>query len=242
MRSADSAGTDVSPAVVLARSPGGLWRTVTSPASAGFRGAPGPEAGGQGDRVVHRSRGVAHDWHRPADPSDDAGRPRGAGDFPDRVSAASAIFRFHGSVTVLSDKTLNLLLDPSRASGKPSLPWMTAASPAWPGSRATTWTRQRRGCDPGGRRMAASRPCAPTAAASGTKGPERGNRTVSRRDSGGQHRRAALLPRIDTDRARAAQQRRRGRADQRGRTTSHAGLTWARPRPGAPARAAIRRR
>jgi RimJ/RimL family protein N-acetyltransferase len=31
--------------------------------------------------------------------------------FPDRVSAASAIFRFHGSVTMLSDKTLNLLLD-----------------------------------------------------------------------------------------------------------------------------------
>src|SRR5580700_7434922 len=32
-------------------------------------------------------------------------------DFPDRVSAGSAIFRFHGSVTVLTDKTLNLLLD-----------------------------------------------------------------------------------------------------------------------------------
>ena len=32
-------------------------------------------------------------------------------DFPDRVSAGSAIFRFHGSVTVLTDKTLDLLLD-----------------------------------------------------------------------------------------------------------------------------------
>jgi GNAT superfamily N-acetyltransferase len=32
-------------------------------------------------------------------------------DFPNRVSAGSAIFRFHGSVTVLTDKTLNLLLD-----------------------------------------------------------------------------------------------------------------------------------
>ena len=48
------------------------------------------------------------------------------------------------------------------------------------------------------------------------------------------HRRAALLPRIDTDRARAAQERRRGRAHQRGGTTSHAGLTIARPRPDAP--------
>ena len=32
-------------------------------------------------------------------------------DFPNRVSAGSAIFRFHGSVTVLTDKTLNLLLN-----------------------------------------------------------------------------------------------------------------------------------
>jgi GNAT superfamily N-acetyltransferase len=32
-------------------------------------------------------------------------------DFPNRVSAGSAIFRFHGSVTVLTDKTLDLLLD-----------------------------------------------------------------------------------------------------------------------------------
>jgi len=50
----------------------------------------------------HRSRGAAHDWHRPADPSDDAGRPPGLADFPDRVSAGSAISRFHGSVTVLT--------------------------------------------------------------------------------------------------------------------------------------------
>jgi hypothetical protein len=32
-------------------------------------------------------------------------------DFPNRVSAGSAIFRFHGSVAVLTDKTLDLLLD-----------------------------------------------------------------------------------------------------------------------------------
>jgi GNAT superfamily N-acetyltransferase len=32
-------------------------------------------------------------------------------DFPDRVSAGSAIFRFHGSVTVLTEQTLDLLLD-----------------------------------------------------------------------------------------------------------------------------------
>jgi GNAT superfamily N-acetyltransferase len=32
-------------------------------------------------------------------------------DFPNRVSAGSAIFRFHGSVTVLTGKTLDLLLD-----------------------------------------------------------------------------------------------------------------------------------
>src|SRR5580693_3954770 len=74
--------------------------------------------------------------------------------------------------------------------------------------------------------MAASRPRAPAPAAAGTEGPERGNRTVPRRDPGGQHRRAALLPRIDTDRARAAAERRRDRAHQRSGTTSHAGLTF----------------
>lgn len=31
--------------------------------------------------------------------------------FPNRVSAGSANFRFHGSVTMLTDQTLNLLLD-----------------------------------------------------------------------------------------------------------------------------------
>jgi GNAT superfamily N-acetyltransferase len=44
---------------------------------------------------------------RPMTPAD---RPALA-DFPNRVSAGSAIFRFHGSVTVLTDKTLDLLLD-----------------------------------------------------------------------------------------------------------------------------------
>ena len=44
---------------------------------------------------------------RPMTPAD---RPALA-DFPDRVSAGSAIFRFHGSVAVLTDQTLNLLLD-----------------------------------------------------------------------------------------------------------------------------------
>jgi len=44
---------------------------------------------------------------RPMTPAD---RPALA-DFPHRVSAGSAIFRFHGSVTVLTDKTLDLLLD-----------------------------------------------------------------------------------------------------------------------------------
>jgi GNAT superfamily N-acetyltransferase len=44
---------------------------------------------------------------RPLTPAD---RPALA-DFPDRVSAGSAIFRFHGSVSVLTDKTLDLLLD-----------------------------------------------------------------------------------------------------------------------------------
>jgi hypothetical protein len=43
-------------------------------------------------------------------PMTPAGRPALA-IFPDRVSAASANFRFHGSVTMLTDKTLNLLLD-----------------------------------------------------------------------------------------------------------------------------------
>ena len=44
---------------------------------------------------------------RPMTPAD---RPALA-NFPNRVSAGSAIFRFHGSVTVLTDKTLDLLLD-----------------------------------------------------------------------------------------------------------------------------------
>ena len=44
---------------------------------------------------------------RPMTPAD---RPALA-DFPNRVSAGSAIFRFHGSLTVLTDQTLNLLLD-----------------------------------------------------------------------------------------------------------------------------------
>src|SRR5580704_10738761 len=43
-------------------------------------------------------------------PMTSADRPALA-NFPNRVSAGSAIFRFHGSVTVLTDKTLNLLLD-----------------------------------------------------------------------------------------------------------------------------------
>jgi hypothetical protein len=44
---------------------------------------------------------------RPLTPAD---RPALA-DFPGRVSAASANFRFHGSLTMLTDKTLDLLLD-----------------------------------------------------------------------------------------------------------------------------------
>ena len=44
---------------------------------------------------------------RPMTPAD---RPALA-DFPNRVSAGSAIFRFHGSLTMLTGKTLDLLLD-----------------------------------------------------------------------------------------------------------------------------------
>ena len=44
---------------------------------------------------------------RPMTPAD---RPALA-NFPNRVSAGSAMFRFHGSVTVLTDKTLDLLLN-----------------------------------------------------------------------------------------------------------------------------------
>ena len=44
---------------------------------------------------------------RPMTPAD---RPA-LTDFPDRVSAGSANFRFHGSLTMLTDKTLDLLLD-----------------------------------------------------------------------------------------------------------------------------------
>jgi len=106
---------------------------------------------------------------RPMTPAD---RPALA-DFPHRVSAGSAIFRFHGSVTMLTDKTLDLLLD------------------LLDGQREAI-----------------------------TAVDDRGIAGVARfaRDPGGQHRRAALLPRIDTDRARAAQQRRRGRAHRRSGT------------------------
>jgi GNAT superfamily N-acetyltransferase len=44
---------------------------------------------------------------RPLTPADRAA----LASFPDRVSAGSANFRFHGSLTVLTDKTLDLLLD-----------------------------------------------------------------------------------------------------------------------------------
>src|ERR1700678_3578300 len=40
-----------------------------------FRSAPGREAGGQEWPRCHRSGGGAHDWRRPADLPDDAGRP-----------------------------------------------------------------------------------------------------------------------------------------------------------------------
>src|SRR5271165_2865397 len=48
-----------------------------------FRSARGPEAGEQERPGGHRSRGVAHDWHRPADPPDDAGRPPGPRRLPE---------------------------------------------------------------------------------------------------------------------------------------------------------------
>ncbi|HWN63740.1 MAG TPA: GNAT family N-acetyltransferase [Streptosporangiaceae bacterium] len=75
------------------------------------RSAPGPEGWRTGVTAVT----TAEEWPmtgpgpliRPMTPADRSA----LADFPNRVSAGSAIFRFHGSVTVLTDKTLNLLLD-----------------------------------------------------------------------------------------------------------------------------------
>jgi hypothetical protein len=60
-------------------------------------------------------------------------------DFPNRVSAGSAIFRFHGSVTVLTDKTLNLLLDLADGQREAITAVDDRGIAGWPGSRATTW-------------------------------------------------------------------------------------------------------
>ena len=165
---------------------------------------------------------------RPMTPAD---RPALA-NFPNRVSAGSAIFRFHGSVTVLTDKTLDLLLD--LVDGQREA--ITAVDDR---GIAGVARFARDDLDPATAEVAIlvadewqHRGLASAPPASRGEGSKRGNRTVSRRDSGGQHRRAALLPPIDTDRARAAQQRRRGRAHQRSGTTSHAGLTFARAQVG----------
>ena len=130
-------------------------------------------------------------------------------DFPNRVSAGSAIFRFHGSVTVLTDKTLNLLLD--LVDGQ-----REAIIAVDDRGIACVARFARDDLDPAIAEVAilvadesTSRPRAPAPPTSRRAGSKRGNRTVSRRDSGGQHRRAALLPRIDTDRARMAQERQR---------------------------------
>ena len=76
-----------------------------------FRSAPGPRLANRSDRVVTTAEEEpvtgTGPLIRPMTPAD---RPALA-DFPDRVSAGSAIFRFHGSVAVLTDQTLNLLLD-----------------------------------------------------------------------------------------------------------------------------------
>ena len=73
---------------------------------------------------------------RPMTPAD---RPALA-DFPDRVSAGSAIFRFHGSLTVLTDKTLDLLLDLADGQREAITAVDDRGIACVPGSRATTWT------------------------------------------------------------------------------------------------------
>ena len=116
---------------------------------------------------------------RPMTPAD---RPALA-NFPNRVLAGSSIFRFHGSVTVLTDKTLNLLLD--LVDGQREA--ITAVDDrgdrrAWPASRATTWTSpppRLRSWWPTNGNIAALRASSSTSRGEGSK---RGNRTVSRRD------------------------------------------------------------
>ena len=165
---------------------------------------------------------------RPMTPAD---RPALA-NFPNRVSAGSANFRFHGSLTMLTDKTLDLLLD--LADGQREA--ITALDDC--GIAGVAWFA-RDDLDPATAEVAilvadewhhrglARQLLRPLAERARSAGIERFRAEIQ----AGQHRRAALLPRIDTDRARAAQERRRGRAHQRGGTTSPAGLRFARPRP-----------
>ena len=82
--------------------------------------------------------------------------------FPNRVSAGSAIFRFHGSVTMLTDKTLDLLLDLVEGQRE-----AIAAVDDRGSDGVARFARDDEAHDvaevaiPGGRRMATSRPRAP---------------------------------------------------------------------------------
>ena len=138
---------------------------------------------------------------RPMTPAD---RPALA-DFPNRGSAGSAIFRFHGSVTVLTDKTLNLLLD--LVDGQREA--ITAVDDR---GIAGVARFARDHLDPATAKVAilvadewqhrglARQLLRPLAERARSAGIER----FRARDPGGQHHRAALLPRIDTDRASGA--------------------------------------
>ena len=167
---------------------------------------------------------------RPMTPAD---RPALA-NFPDRVSAGSAIFRFHGSLTMLTDQTLNLLLD--LVDGQREA--ITAVDDR---GIAGVARFARDDLDPATAEVAilvadewqhrarlARQLLRPLAQRAQSAGIERfraeiqADNTVARR----------FFLRLDPDRARAARERRRGRADQRRGTTSHAGLTVARPGAG----------
>ena len=161
---------------------------------------------------------------RPMTPAD---RPALA-DFPNRVSAGSAIFRFHGSVTMLTDKTLDLLLD--LVDGQREA--ITAVDDR---GIAGVARFARDDLDPATAEVAilvadewqhrglARQLLRPLAERARSAGIERfraeiqADNTVARRFFLG------LTPT-----ARAARERRRGRAHQRSGTTSHAGLTFAR--------------
>ena len=158
--------------------------------------------------------------------------------FPNRVSAGSAIFRFHGSVTVLTDKTLDLLLDLVDGQreaitavddrgiacvarfARDDLILAIAEVAILVADERNIAASRASSCDPSQR--------ARSAGIERFRAEIQADNTVARR---------FFLGLTPTARERHSQ-RRRGGAHQRSGTTSHTGVTFARP-PGPPCGAPV---